>query len=161
MYFERFRTYTGKLYNRFFKIRGNPGEVASGFAMGIFIGLTPFFGLHIVISLFLAAVLKCSKIAAVTGVQITNIFTAPFFYSITYWVGSKAIGYDFSSNLHMQFTLDTVIHLFSSAPMILWSLTFGGIIVGIPLAGVVYVTTYYICRHIKIQHQLKAREKIN
>ena len=42
-------------YERFLKIRGDPREIALGFALGLFIGMTPFMGFHTASAVFLAA----------------------------------------------------------------------------------------------------------
>jgi uncharacterized protein (DUF2062 family) len=81
-----------RAYERFVKIRGQPREIALGFALGIFIGMTPTMGIQMPIAVFLAAILKWSKISAVFGVWITNPFTSPFIYGITYIVGAKLLG---------------------------------------------------------------------
>ena len=44
-----------KTYSRFLKIRGNPKEIALGFALGLFVGMSPFMGAHTIIAVFLAA----------------------------------------------------------------------------------------------------------
>ena len=45
-----------RAYARFLKIRGEPREIGLGFALGIFIGMTPFMGFHTASAVFLAAV---------------------------------------------------------------------------------------------------------
>ena len=39
-----------KAYSRFVKIRGNPREIALGFALGLFVGMSPFMGAHTIIA---------------------------------------------------------------------------------------------------------------
>jgi uncharacterized protein (DUF2062 family) len=77
------RTVIRKVYERFVKIRGQPREIALGFALGIFIGMTPTMGIQMPIAVFFAAMLKWSKISAALGVCITNPFTSPFICSMS------------------------------------------------------------------------------
>jgi hypothetical protein len=49
-------------------------------------------GLQMPIAIFLAALFKWNKIAAAAGAWITNPVTAPFLYSLTYFIGSKIYG---------------------------------------------------------------------
>lgn len=72
---------------RFIRLRGEPDEIAKGIALGIFIGMTPTFGLQMVIAIFLAYLLKENRLAALVGVWVTNPVTAPVIYAIEYEVG--------------------------------------------------------------------------
>ena len=53
-----------RIYERFLKIRGRPREIALGFALGIFIGMTATMGIQMPIAVFFTAMLKWSKISA-------------------------------------------------------------------------------------------------
>ena len=44
-----------KAYARFVKIRGNPHEIALGFALGLFIGMAPCMGIQTIIAVFFAS----------------------------------------------------------------------------------------------------------
>ena len=69
-----------KFYRRFIKLRGDPRGIALGFALGLFIGMTPSIGFQMVIAAAIAASLKWNKISAAMGVWITNPLTAPLVY---------------------------------------------------------------------------------
>ena len=90
----------------FLRLRGTPEEVAKGLALGIFIGMTPTFGLQMVIVLFFAWILKENKIAAIIGVWVTNPITAPFIYAAQYETGRLVLGMD---RLHFptEFSFET------------------------------------------------------
>ena len=49
-------------------------------------------GIQTVIALFFATLFKWNKISSAVGVWISNPFTAPFLYSLTYYVGAKIMG---------------------------------------------------------------------
>ncbi|HKL26252.1 MAG TPA: DUF2062 domain-containing protein [Desulfuromonadales bacterium] len=72
---------------RFVRLRGEPDEIAKGVALGIFIGMTPTFGLQMIIAIFLAFLLKENRLAALVGVWVTNPVTAPVIYAIEYEIG--------------------------------------------------------------------------
>jgi uncharacterized protein len=126
-------------YRRFLKLRGEPREIALGFALGIMIGMSPFFGVHIVLAVFLAAIFKWSKLTAAIGVQITNVFTAPFIYPIIYWVGSRVLGISEVPSLD-GVNLSSAIELIKRTPLIMVDLLVGGIILGLPLS----IASYWI-----------------
>ncbi len=126
-------------YKRFLKTRGEPREIALGFALGILVGMSPFFGFQMLIAVFLAAILKWSKLTALIGVQITNVFTAPFIYPVVYWVGAKVLGVSEVPSLD-GVNLSSAIELIKRTPLIMVDLLAGGIILGVPLA----IASYWV-----------------
>lgn len=140
--FKRWINTGKKAYTRFLKIRGTPREIAAGFALGLFVGMSPTMGIQTPIAIFFAALFKWNKISAAVGVWISNPVTAPVLYGTTYFVGSHLTGvtYDFnlSNNLDFQFLYDLILQ----TPEILWALVVGGLITGIPVAVVGYSFSY-------------------
>ena len=139
---DNLRNAVRKVYERFVKIRGQPREIALGFALGIFIGMTPTMGIQMPIAVFFAAMLKWSKISAALGVCITNPFTSPFIYGFTYIVGAKLLGLKATLNLPEDLTWSIVKEILKNAPAIFAALTVGGIIIGLPLAILSYYLSY-------------------
>ncbi|MGE0084613.1 MAG: DUF2062 domain-containing protein [Desulfococcaceae bacterium] len=131
---NRFTASLKKNYDRFLKIRGNPKEIALGFALGLFVGMSPTMGIQMFIAVFIAAVLKWSKIAAAAGVWISNPFTAPFVYWLTYYTGAKLLSYKMNYPLPHELDMDAALLMLKHAPEILWIMTVGGVILGIPIA---------------------------
>ncbi len=78
---------------RFVRLRGLPDEIAKGVALGIFIGMTPTFGVQMPIALLFAYLFRENRLAAVLGVWVTNPFTAPFIYAAEYEVGRLLLGF--------------------------------------------------------------------
>lgn len=134
------------LYNRFIKIRGDPHDIGLGFALGIFIGLTPTMGLQIALAIFFAALLKWNKISAILAVWVTNPFTAPFIYSSTYLVGAKILGRNNGLNFPDEFSVKLILNILSNAPKIFGTMVLGGVIIGIPLSIISYFVTFYAVR---------------
>jgi uncharacterized protein len=144
-----------KAYTRFLKIRGEPKEIALGFSVGIFIGMTPAMGFHTVIAVFIVTLFKGNKISAALAVWITNPFTAPFIYSITYFVGAKAMGLTRVYKLSDVLSSSTFIDIFKKTPEIFGAMTIGGFIIGIPLSLISYYFIYYTIS--KYQNEIKMR----
>lgn len=135
-------SYVKRLYQRFLRIRGTPREIGLGFALGLIIGFSPTMGVQIVFAVFMASVLKWSKIAAAAAVQITNPITAPFIYSATYYLGAKIMGIEKPLKPAALMYLDGLIETTRQAPQIFAALTIGGILIGLPLAAVGYLVVY-------------------
>lgn len=129
-----------KAYERFVRIRGNPHEIALGFALGIFIGMTPTLGFQMAMAVFLAALFKWNKISAAIGVWISNPLTAPFLYGATYYLGAKMLGMD--HHLPQMEEISSFLQILRKAPGIFWAMTVGGVILGLPLALAAY---YFSC----------------
>jgi uncharacterized protein (DUF2062 family) len=145
-----------RIYERFLKIRGHPREIGLGFALGLFVGMTPVMGLHLVIAVPVAALLKWNKISAGIGVWITNAVTAPFIYSFTYLIGAGLIGIEKNVGLKPQDGLSGLYKLILKAPEIFWAMTVGGIVLGIPLA----LAGYYFAYSVVHKYQQNIKKKI-
>ncbi len=129
-----------RFYVRFVRLRGTPQQISLGLSLGIMVGMTPFLGAHTLIAVFLASLLKWSKITATIGVMITNPFTAPLIYPVTYKLGNMVTGFSDPSQWSKIFESGGVVALMKNSPLIIIDLIVGGMIVGIPLA----IVTYYL-----------------
>jgi len=139
---QELKNATVRVYNRFIRLKGSPRQIALGFALGLFVGMSPFFGLHILIGVVLASLFGWSKIAAAIGVNITNVATAPFIYPITYWVGAKFIGFARHVRWPTELTFSQFILLLKQSPVIILDLCVGGIILGIPITIIGYYMAF-------------------
>ncbi len=137
-----FKISLGKTYERFLKIRGTPREIGLGFALGLFVGMSPTMGFQMAIAVFLAAVFKWNKISAAASVWITNPVTAPIIYGVTYFIGANIIGMPGIKLTPEAFSVTSFITFFKQTPRIFWAMTLGGAIVGLPLAIAGYAMTY-------------------
>jgi uncharacterized protein (DUF2062 family) len=131
-----------KVYKRFIRIRGKPREVALGFALGLFIGMTPTIGVQMPIAIFFAALCKWSKLSAAIGVWISNPLTAPLIYGVTYIIGAKLMSLDPVFNMPLSPTWSTLKAMLQKAPQALGAMTVGGAIIGLPLAVIGYYLSY-------------------
>lgn len=145
-----------RAYVRFLKIRGHPREIALGFALGLFVGMTPFMGAHTLIAVPMAALLKWNKISAAVAVWITNAVTAPIIYGITYMAGARLVGATQPFGFSEINGWAKLYELVLNTPEIFWAMTVGGIILGIPLA----VAGYYFAYTVVSQYQQKRKKKL-
>lgn len=111
---------------RLVRLRNAPDEIAKGLALGVFIGMTPTFGVQMPLA-FLAAMLFCdSKIAAMIGVWVTNPVTAPFIYAMEYEIGRRALGLP-HPDVPLHFTWQDLLQVGweFALPLLVGSLVFG------------------------------------
>ncbi len=166
---QELKNATIRVYNRFIRLKGSPRQIALGFALGLFVGMSPFFGMHIAIGVVLASLFGWSKIGAAIGVNITNVFTAPFIYPVTYWVGAKFIGFARHVKWPTELTFGEFVQLVKQSPVIIMDLCVGGTILGLPLAIIGYylalnaITLYRerIRKRVHIPLRRKSRRKRN
>ena len=69
-----------------------PGRLAAGVALGVFIGMTPFYGLQTILAIALAGLLRLNITAVVLATQISNPAFAPFIIAASVWLGDKLGG---------------------------------------------------------------------
>lgn len=73
-----------------------PHSIALGTAIGLFIAWTPTVGIHMILVIALAVLLRANKVAGLIAVYLSNPLTfAPMYYA-DYWLGSLV--------LHSKFT---------------------------------------------------------
>jgi uncharacterized protein (DUF2062 family) len=149
-----------------------PSRLAMGMAVGVFIGVTPFYGLHTLLALVAAWVFGLNKAATITGAWLNLPWFAPFVYAFCLRLGEAVITGDWSS-----FSLASVHGLAGSVGGILraspwetagtlweaiWGMLFhasvplfvGTTIVGVVLAVVAYYVTLEAVRDVR---RLRAR----
>lgn len=68
----------------------SPRRTAGAFALGVFVGVSPFFGLHTLIALLLAFLLRLNRVAVLLGTLVLNPWTILPIYaagtSLGFWV---------------------------------------------------------------------------
>lgn len=69
-----------------------PQRTAAAFALGVFLGFSPLFGLHTVLGVVLAFALRLNRLAAIAGVYV-NLpwFVAPY-YTVTTMAAARLLG---------------------------------------------------------------------
>lgn len=140
-YFQKQRSRFLASYKRFLTIEGDPRNIALGFSLGLFIGMTPTMGFQMAIAVCLAIPLKWNKLSAAAGVWITNPVSAPFIYWVNYVVGKKTFHIQIAQRCIGDPSARSLLDLVKETPDILLAMTLGGIVVGLPLA----VLGYYVC----------------
>ena len=97
-------------YLRLRRLRGSPHSLASGFAIGVFIGLTPTVPFHTIAIVFLTLITRTSTVAGViSGWIICNPFTYLPIYYFSLIVGNRVTPYEISWE-KIQITLDSAIN---------------------------------------------------
>jgi uncharacterized protein len=123
-----------RLREKLMRIQADPGKVSRGYALGVFLGTTPFIGMKVFIALVLTSLFRWSRVASVVGVYHINVLTAPLFYGFAYFVGKTVTGSRADYAWPQTITLRTLYELFLGNVPVFLSLLTGGLILGIPMA---------------------------
>ncbi|SHI42992.1 hypothetical protein SAMN02745165_00017 [Malonomonas rubra DSM 5091] len=145
---------------RLIRLRVEPDEIARGMALGLFIGMTPTFGVQMFIALFCAMLLRQNKIAALIGVWNTNPLTAPIIYGMEYEVGRLLLGLP-RPTTQIEFTYEAMKEL---GWMLASPLSLGSLVLGIPVAAIGYALTLHfipVMRQWRVPRWPRPRRKEN
>lgn len=70
----------------------HPGHISAGFAVGVFISFCPFFGLHTMLALAAAFILRINKITCITGTWVNTPLTVAPVFIASYEIGEFILG---------------------------------------------------------------------
>lgn len=141
---------------RFVEVAGvhdRPERLAAAWAWGIGIGLSPLMGLHTVLALVLAIVLRLNKIDVVLGTLIINPWTLTVYFPAAVFVGKRITGVHVPQfvRFHPESVLDVAVWR-DNAPWLRSMLMAWG--VGAAIFSLVGgVVTYFLLRRIIRVHR--------
>lgn len=144
----------------------SPSRLATGLAVGVFIGVTPLYGLHTLLALAVAFVFRLNKAATVTGAWINLPWFAPFVYGFSLKLGEAILAGDLSLSFSSFRGLAEVAAAYlrtnpreqaGALWQILWQMMFmaskplfvGTTVVGAVAGAVTYVLTLGAVREIR------------
>ena len=126
------------LLARLQRLPGTPRAIAAGLATGVAVALTPFLGLHVLLALGLAWLTGGNMLAAGLGTLVSNPWTLPAIWVLTYRLGCLILGRP-PRGLHLLADLHPGA-LLGKVGLLLWPMTVGAV----PLAAAAWVTTYLV-----------------
>ncbi|TSE05358.1 DUF2062 domain-containing protein [Aquimarina algiphila] len=112
-----FRRFKKKGIKRFlvedvFKHQDSPKKKALSIALGIFIGLSPLWGFHTIIVLFLAVLFRLNKVIAFTFSNVSLAPLVPFVVFLSLQVGDLVLGTDINYSIEaIRENFDVAQHL--------------------------------------------------
>ena len=130
-----------------------PENVATGWALGVFVGCAFPFGFQLIVSVPLAIMMRVSKIGATVGTLISNPVTIFFIYPAqTYVVNRLLFGgsLSFSKLMDTEWTWATVRHLGGE---VMTSFFLGGFALALVLTPV----AYFVVRRVVVAYRCRIR----
>jgi len=147
---ERFRRIFRYIYLRLVRVGGDPVHIGLGFAVGVFLGIFPTFGVGTPIALLIASLLRWNRIAAVLGSLVMNPLTTPFFWTLSGSLGAAIFRADAKKVLHSVANGERMKSLSEAALIYLTGNTI------IALAGA--VLSYFVSRKLVMAYREKRQE---
>lgn len=152
-------------YRRFQRLKGNPYALAGGFAIGVFIGITPTIPFHTIAIILITLATRTSTLSGILSSWIVcNPLTYFPIYYFSLVIGNWVTPYELNW-LKIRDVLDTLVHCESlgESIKILGSLGFeaiavilaGGTILAIPFT----IVSYYLSLYFFITYRNKRIQK--
>lgn len=127
---------------RLLRLNNSPHEIGLGVAIGVFIAILPVYGLHTIMVIIAALLIKrVNKIAILLGTNISTTITFPFITWAGYSIGRLLINNDYPLlqwQIFKHFSYKTLLGLY-------YPLFIGSVVLGLALAVIFYCLTFWFC----------------
>ena len=123
-------------------IKDSPRRIATSFAVGVFIGMSPVLGLHTALGLAAAWLFRLNKFVTVIGVFITNPWTIIPIYTFSTWVGARLLGFD-RVIPPINWNEMSISYFLREMEPLLWPFVLGTTFIGLVSAVAGYIIIYH------------------
>jgi len=123
----------------------HPGHIAAGFAVGVFISFTPFFGLHTPMAIAAAFIFRLNKLTCITGAWVNTPLTVVPILGLSYKLGNFLRG-ETAGALQLQGGIE-----WHNLEKYAKSLILGTSVLGFVAA----VASYFVCYHLVVRFRAK------
>ena len=79
-------------FKKILSLDAHPGHISTGFAVGVFVSFTPFFGIHTPMAIALAFIFRLNKVACITGAWVNTPLTIVPVLVASYNLGRFLLG---------------------------------------------------------------------
>ncbi|MBS3137646.1 DUF2062 domain-containing protein [Candidatus Woesearchaeota archaeon] len=137
-------------YAQVAEVKTQPYEIAFGLALGLFLGILPTLGFHILLALLIIAIFRINKVALFIGLALTNPLVTPVIYSASLKIGGLILN---TPNIEVSFNLITwgyIKHYIK--PFLI-----GNIILATAAGLISYAITYYFVKYYKNKILIKIK----
>ncbi len=142
-------TVIGKLFRsllvnlkKLLRLRASIHEISLGFAVGVFIGILPTFGLGFLVISFFAIFIRFNVIAAFVGTALGNPFLSPFWIFSSYKLGELITGVRIE-------LLDLKINFLNTTLKFTLAFIAGNLVISLVVAIISYFVVYILIDNIK------------
>ncbi len=129
-------------------IKGSPHSIAIAFSIGVFIGMSPLLGLHTILALAVASILRLNRMVTLAGAYLTNPWTIVPIYSFSTWFGVKIMGYE-ELIPEIDFHSVNIFNIFKALKSLLVPFIVGTTVLGFISAIVSYLLIHQLLKRIR------------
>lgn len=129
-------------------IKGSPHSIAIAFSIGVFIGMSPLLGLHTVLALTVASILRLNRMVTLAGAYLTNPWTIVPIYSFSTWFGVKITGYE-EMIPDIDFHSINILNIFKVLKSLLFPFIVGSTVLGFISALFSYLVIHQVIKRIR------------
>jgi uncharacterized protein (DUF2062 family) len=104
-------------FQKILHLDDEPYKIAGGFAVGVFISFSPFYGAHLLLALGLAFLFRLNKVAAAVGTLVVLPWFAPLVLGVSYLLGRFLLGQGFHFPSNFCFEREWILR--NSLPLVL------------------------------------------
>ncbi len=126
-------------------IKESPQKIAVSFAIGVFLGMSPFLGIHTLLGIIFAWLFSLNRVATLIGVYVTNPWTIIPIYTFGTWVGAQFMKID-SIIPEINWNDITCLGLIDEFRQLILPFFIGTIFIGIISAVISYFIVYKTVR---------------
>lgn len=148
---KKIKRYFLSRYRSLRKSKDSPHSLAGGISIGVFLGISPLFGIKTVGALLLAWIFRCSKVSALVAVSVYDLLLPlwPLIlrweYMVGHWILSSPHRFPGSIDIH---ELEMANLMQWETVSLLWPILVGSIVFATPMAcGFYYVTWRAVHRY--------------
>lgn len=137
-------------------LQESPQRTALAFAVGVFIGFSPLYGLHTAMVFFFAWALRLNFLALMAGAFLNNPWTVVPILGTTYWVGALLLGRSDSPSFDWQDLSFSAIYeqvIPYATPFVL-----GGLVLSLLGSVLAYPLAYFFVAKYRESHPLAGTE---
>ena len=120
------------------RLPASPHAIAAGFACGSMVSFTPLLGLHFLLAIVFAYIIRGNYVAALLGTIVGNPITFPFIWGLIYKVGALVTS-NKQKELNHEINIDMII---TQTYEIFLPMLLGGAILAIPVWLITYILTH-------------------
>ena len=136
LFLNKIKRFVAYYWLRLARLPGSTYAISAGFACGSMVSFSPLLGLHFLLAIIFAFVIRGNIIAALFGTAIGNPITFPFIWSLIYNIGAFLTSKKdmvLQSNINIDLILNETYEVF--LPMLI-----GSAVIAIPI----WLTTYFV-----------------
>lgn len=139
-------------------LQESPQRTALAFAIGVFIGFSPIYGLHTVLVLFFSWALGLNLLALMVGAFLNNPWTLVPILGATYWVGAFLLGRSESPSFDWHDVSFSAIY----EQVVPYAVPFflGGFVLSLLGAALAYPLAYYVVTKYRQSHPPRQPEPL-